>query len=115
MSGPAWVAIPASAPGSAGPASPASLSVVMCTPCLVFGDLAIACVAGPVQRPGGRVFPGHPAEQGALDPRRVLGYALERDRVAQQVLVGLGLAAGLHQLEERRADVHCLAHGLADK
>src|ERR1700730_8916563 len=99
VSGSTWVPIPASVPGSACPASPAALSVVIVCSLqyfrspLVRGDLAVVCVPGPVQCPGGRILPGHPAEQGALDPRRVLGYALERDRVAEHVLVSRGLAA----------------------
>src|SRR5262245_51257420 len=42
---------------------------------------------------GRGVLPGHPAQQRALDPRRVLRDAGERDRVLQDVLVRLDRAA----------------------
>ena len=63
---------------------------------------------------GGRVLPGHPAEQGALDPGRVLGHARERHRVLKHVLVRRSPALGLHELEERLADRHGLVDRLAD-
>src|SRR5260370_27105049 len=86
------------------PAVPVSAMSVICTP------LVLAALA---ERPGRRVFPGHPAEQRALDTCRVLRHPFERDRVTEHILVGLDLTAGLHEPQEFVADGHGLPDGLA--
>src|SRR5580693_10371464 len=67
-----------------------------------------------LQCPRGRVLPCHPGKQRALDAGGVLRHARERHGVLEQVLVWLALPLGLHQLKERVADSHRLAHRLAD-
>src|ERR1700733_13939666 len=62
-----------------------------------------------LQRLHGRVLPGHPAEQGALDPGRVLRHSGERHAVAEDFLVRLRLALGLHEAEKFLGQAHRLA------
>src|SRR3984885_8258923 len=88
-----------------------SVSSVICSK----GPLAsVSSVILFLQGLRGRVLPGHPAEQGALDPGRVLRYSGERHAVAEDFLVRLGLALGLHEAEELLGQAHGLGHGLPD-
>ena len=84
----------------------ASLDVVVARPCEPLGVrstsgrslvsvMLVVIVRASARRPrGGRVLPRHPAQQRALDPRRVLRDTGERDAVLQHVLVGLDLCRG---------------------
>jgi hypothetical protein len=61
-----------------------------------------------------RVLPGHPAQQRTLDARRVLRHPGEGDCVAEDVLVGLELSLGCHQLSEDLGGLHRVANSPPD-